>query len=96
MLFLSLPHDAHPTLDPLDCRLLGEEDFADTTKTLNPSTNSCLVELRGRARAHTLQIHLALGGFRLTDVGTVRIDELWLRDGLSESFLAASDRASGP
>ena len=35
-----------------------------------------------------------LGGFRLADVSPARMDELWLRGGLPESFLAASDSAS--
>ncbi|WP_420620872.1 ATP-binding protein [Candidatus Poriferisocius sp.] len=35
-----------------------------------------------------------LGGFRLADVGPERLDDLWLRGGLPESFVAATDEAS--
>ena len=35
-----------------------------------------------------------LSGFRLGDVGAHRLDDLWLRGGLPESFLAANDQAS--
>ena len=35
-----------------------------------------------------------LSGFRLGDVGAPRLDDLWLRGGLPESFLAADDQAS--
>ena len=35
-----------------------------------------------------------LSGFRLGDVGAHRLDDLWLRGGLPESFLAADDQAS--
>ena len=35
-----------------------------------------------------------LSGFRLGDVGTHRLDDLWLRGGLPESFLAADDQTS--
>ncbi len=35
-----------------------------------------------------------LAGFRLGDVGAARLDDLWLRGGLPESFLAAGDRES--
>ncbi len=35
-----------------------------------------------------------LTGFRLGDVGAHRLDDLWLRGGLPESFLAADDQAS--
>ncbi|MCY3560150.1 MAG: ATP-binding protein [bacterium] len=35
-----------------------------------------------------------LSGFRLGDVGAARLDDLWLRGGLPESFLASDDRAS--
>lgn len=35
-----------------------------------------------------------LAGFRLGDVGVPRLDDLWLRGGLPESFLAAGDGAS--
>ena len=37
---------------------------------------------------------LQLSGFRLSDIGAQRIDDLWLRGGLPESFLAADDQAS--
>ncbi len=35
-----------------------------------------------------------LTGFRLSDVGASRLDDLWVRGGLPESFLAADDEAS--
>ena len=35
-----------------------------------------------------------LGGFRLCDFGVDHLDRLWLRGGLPESFVAASDEAS--
>ena len=35
-----------------------------------------------------------LTGFRLGDVGASRLDDLWVRGGLPESFLAADDEAS--
>ena len=35
-----------------------------------------------------------LGGFRLADVGPQHLDDLWLRGGLPESFVAATDEAS--
>ncbi|MXW61414.1 MAG: ATP-binding protein [Acidimicrobiaceae bacterium] len=35
-----------------------------------------------------------LAGFRLTDVGAHQLDDLWLRGGLPESFLAPTDQAS--
>ena len=35
-----------------------------------------------------------LSGFRLGDVGAHRLDDLWLRGALPESFLAADDQAS--
>lgn len=35
-----------------------------------------------------------LGSFRLADVGPERLDDLWLRGGLPESFVAATDEAS--
>ena len=35
-----------------------------------------------------------LSGFRLGDVGAHRLDDLWLRGGLPESFLAPDDKAS--
>ena len=35
-----------------------------------------------------------LGGFRLADVGPDRLDRLWLRGGLPESFVAATDEGS--
>ena len=35
-----------------------------------------------------------LSGFRLGDVGVSHLDDLWLRGGLPESFLAADDQAS--
>ena len=37
---------------------------------------------------------LELSGFRLADVGADRLDDLWLRGGLPESFLAPDDQAS--
>lgn len=37
---------------------------------------------------------MELGGFRLADVGPERLDDLWLRGGLPESFVAATDEAS--
>ena len=37
---------------------------------------------------------LELSGFRLDDVGPDRLDDLWLRGGLPESFLAADNQAS--
>lgn len=37
---------------------------------------------------------LELSGFRLDDIGADRLDDLWLRGGLPESFLAAEDQAS--
>ena len=37
---------------------------------------------------------LELAGFRLADVGAERLDELWLRGGLPESFLARDDEES--
>lgn len=37
---------------------------------------------------------LELSGFRLGDVGADRLDDLWLRGGLPESFLAVDDQAS--
>ncbi|MCY3891060.1 MAG: ATP-binding protein [bacterium] len=37
---------------------------------------------------------MELGGFRLADVGLGRLDELWLRGGLPESFVAVTDEAS--
>ena len=37
---------------------------------------------------------LELSGFRLDDVGAHRLDDLWLRGGLPESFLAADDQTS--
>ena len=38
---------------------------------------------------------LELAGFRLGDVGAHCLDDLWLRGGLPESFLAADDQTSG-
>ena len=35
-----------------------------------------------------------LGGFRLADVAANRLEDLWLRGGLPESFVAATDEAS--
>lgn len=35
-----------------------------------------------------------LGGFRLADVGPERLEDLWLRGGLPEPFVAATDEAS--
>ncbi len=37
---------------------------------------------------------LELSGFRLVDLGAHRLNDLWLRGGLPESFLAADDRTS--
>ena len=37
---------------------------------------------------------MELGGFRLADVGSSRLDELWLRGGLPESFVAVTDEMS--
>lgn len=37
---------------------------------------------------------VALGGLRLADVGPERLDDLWLRGGLPESFIAETDDAS--
>ena len=37
---------------------------------------------------------MELGGFRLADVGLGRLDELWLRGGLPESFVAVTDEVS--
>lgn len=37
---------------------------------------------------------MELGGFRLADVGPGCLDDLWLRGGLPESFVAATDEAS--
>ena len=35
-----------------------------------------------------------LSGFRLSDIGAPHLDDLWLRGGLPEAFLAADDRVS--
>lgn len=80
--------DLFPTL-----RVLVDEGRRPGRFVVLGSASPDLVGLGSETLAGRIAF-VELGGFRLTDVGTDHLDELWLRGGLPESFLASSGQAS--
>ena len=74
-------------------RVLVDEDRRPGRFVVLGSASPDLVGLTSDSLAGRVAF-TELGGFRLGDVGADRIDELWLRGGLPESFLAATVRLS--
>ena len=81
-----------PGLFPM-LRVLVDENRRPGRFLILGSASPDLVGLGAESLAGRVTF-VELGGFRLTDTASDRIDHLWLRGGLPESFLAASDSAS--
>ncbi len=80
--------DLFPTL-----RVLVDENRRPGRFVVLGSASPDLVGLGSESLAGRVTF-VELGGFRLADVGPERLDDLWLRGGLPESFVAATDEAS--
>lgn len=74
-------------------RVLVDENRRPGRFVVLGSASPDLVGLGSESLAGRVTL-LELSGFRLGDVGAHRLDDLWLRGGLPESFLAADDQAS--
>lgn len=74
-------------------RVLIDENRRPGRFLLLGSASPELVGLSSESLAGRLT-SVALGGLRVTDVGAVRLDDLWLRGGLPESFIAETDGTS--
>lgn len=80
--------DLFPTL-----RVLIDENRRPGRFLILGSASPDLIGLGSESLAGRVTF-VELGGFRLADVGADRLDDLWLRGGLPESFVAATDEAS--
>ena len=80
--------DLFPTL-----RVLVDENRRPGRFVILGSASPDLVGLGSESLAGRVTL-VELSGFRLGDVGTDRLDTLWLRGGLPESFLAPSEADS--
>ena len=80
--------DLFPTL-----RVLVDENRSPGRFVVLGSASPDLVGLGSESLAGRVTF-VELGGFRLADVGPERLDDLWLRGGLPESFVAPADEAS--
>ena len=80
--------DLFPTL-----RVLIDENRRPGRFLILGSASPDLIGLGSESLAGRVTF-VELGGFRLADVGEDRLDELWLRGGLPESFVAETDEAS--
>ena len=74
-------------------RVLVDEDRRPGRFVVLGSASPDLVGLGSESLAGRVTF-VELGGLRLADVGTQRLDDLWLRGALPESFVAATDEAS--
>ncbi|MCY4423605.1 MAG: ATP-binding protein [Acidimicrobiaceae bacterium] len=74
-------------------RVLVDEDRRPGRFVVLGSASPDLVGLGSESLAGRVTL-VELGGLRLCDVGAHRLDDLWLRGGLPESFVAATDEAS--
>ncbi|MDE0268175.1 MAG: ATP-binding protein [Acidimicrobiaceae bacterium] len=81
-----------PGLFPM-LRVLVDENRRPGRFLILGSASPELVGLSAESLAGRVTF-VELSGFRLTDVGADRINELWLRGGLPESFLASDDNTS--
>lgn len=81
-----------PELFP-SLRVLVDEDRRPGRFVVLGSASPDLVGLGSESLAGRVTF-VELGGFRLADVGLDRLDRLWLRGGLPESFVATADEAS--
>lgn len=81
-----------PDLFPV-LRVLVDEDRRPGRFLVLGSASPDLVGLGSESLAGRVTF-VELGGFSLAEVGPDRLDTLWLRGGLPESFLAADDSAS--
>ena len=82
-----------PGLFPM-LRVLVDENRRPGRFLILGSASPDLVGLGSESLAGRVTF-VELGGFRLTDTGPDRIEKLWLRGGLPESFLAVDDDVSG-
>lgn len=80
--------DLFPTL-----RVLVDENRRPGRFVVLGSASPDLVGLGSESLAGRVTF-VELGGLRLADVGADRLDDFWLRGGLPESFVAATDDAS--
>ncbi len=80
--------DLFPTL-----RVLIDENRRPGRFLILGSASPDLIGLGSESLAGRVTF-VELGGFRLADVGVDRLDDLWLRGGLPESFVAETDEAS--
>ena len=80
--------DLFPTL-----RVLVDENRRPGRFVVLGSASPDLVGLGSESLAGRVTF-VELGGLRLADVGADDLDELWVRGGLPESFVAATDEAS--
>ena len=80
--------DLFPTL-----RVLIDENRRPGRFLILGSASPDLIGLGSESLAGRVTF-VELGGFRLGDFGVDHLDRLWLRGGLPESFVAASDEAS--
>lgn len=74
-------------------RVLVDEDRRPGRFVILGSASPDLTGLSSESLAGRVTF-MELSGFRLADVGPTRLDDLWLRGGLPESFLASTDEAS--
>ena len=74
-------------------RVLVDEDRRPGRFVVLGSASPDLIGLGSESLAGRVTF-VELGGLRLADVGTQRLDDLWLRGALPESFVAATDEAS--
>ena len=81
-----------PDLFPM-LRVLVDENRRPGRFLILGSASPDLVGLGSESLAGRVTF-VELGGLRLTDVGADRLDDLWLRGGLPESFVAPTDEAS--
>ncbi len=81
-----------PELFPM-LRVLVDENRRPGRFVVLGSASPDLVGLGSESLAGRVTF-VELGGFRLADVGPECLDDLWLRGGLPESFVAATDEAS--
>ena len=80
--------DLFPTL-----RVLIDENRRPGRFLILGSASPDLIGLDSESLAGRVTF-VELGGFRLADVGADRLDDLWLRGGLPESFVAVTDEVS--
>jgi hypothetical protein len=81
-----------PTLFPI-LRVLVDEDRRPGRFLVLGSASPDLVGLSSQSLAGRVSF-VELGGFSLADAGAGKLDRLWVRGGLPQSFLAADDETS--